>query len=535
VSLLSIDALKVSSNGTPLLDSVSLDVAAGEVLGVAGESGSGKTMTALAVAGLLPTGTDVSGEILFDGASLIGASEEDYCRIRGRDIGMVFQEPMTALNPLMTIGEQVAEPARIHRGLSRRQAMQLARETLDRVGLPAGQFALDRYPHSLSGGQRQRVAIAMAILLRPRLLIADEPTTALDVTTQAAILALLRRLVREEGMALMFVTHDLAVISQMADRVAVMQAGRVVEQGPVSEVFGDAQHAYTRKLLEHTTHVPRRQRRRGAGTEPVLAASNVVRRYPGRAGLLSDRAGVTAVDDVSLSVFEHEIVGLVGESGCGKSTLLRTLLGLDPAQGGEVRVFGQPFPAPEPQAMRRLRQRIQVVFQDPYATFDPRWRVRDLIAENFHLLDEPLMPGDAKKRVEQMLERVGLAASDADKYPHEFSGGQRQRIAIARALITEPAIIALDEAVSALDVSIRAHMLDLLAELSDRLGVAYLFVTHDLSVVRAIADRVLVMKAGRIVESGPTGQIFDSPQDPYTRSLLEAVPVFDRAIETTST
>jgi peptide/nickel transport system ATP-binding protein len=530
MALLDIRQLSVSIGRAPILDSVSITLAAGEILGIAGESGSGKTMTALAVAGLLPENAASSGAIVLDGSPLAEIGERAYCAVRGRDVGIVFQEPMTALNPLMTIGDQVAETARIHRGASRREAHRLARETLDRVGLPERDFPLGRYPHSLSGGQRQRVAIAIAMVLKPKLLIADEPTTALDVTTQAGILDLFRNLVDEEGIGLILVTHDLAVIAQTADRVAVMKSGRIVDAGTVFEVFGRSRQPYTKALIDSTRHVPQRSASRAVGSVPVLETRNIVREYRVHRGVPGGGSNYRAVDDVSLDVFENENVGLVGESGCGKSTLLRTILGLDRAQSGEVRVFGKAFPTPRKADMRRLRQRIQVVFQDPFGSFDPRWRVQDLVAENFHLLDTPLTRAEANRKVAAMLDQVGMSSAAASRYPHEFSGGQRQRIAIARALITEPAIIALDEAVSALDMSVRARILDLLAALSDRLGVSYLFVTHDLSVLRSIADRVLVMKEGRIVEQGATEVVFATPSHPYTMRLLGAAPDLDRAL-----
>jgi len=530
MTLLNVNGLNVSIGKTPILQSVCIDLNGGEILGLAGESGSGKTMTALAIAGLLPAGAEMSGDATLDGVQLSDATEAEYCRIRGRDIGVVFQEPMTALNPLMTIGEQIAETVRIHRSVSRRAARKVAREMLDKVGLPAAQFSMDRYPHSLSGGQRQRVAIAIAVALKPKLLIADEPTTALDVTTQAEILALFRQLVRDDGIGLLLVTHDLAVIAQTADRVVVMQSGEVVDQGSVTAVFQNSTHAYVNKLLKNAVHVPQRDGSREIGTEPVLETKNIVREYAGPARLFGKSPALRAVDDVSLQVFSNENVGLVGESGCGKSTLLRTVLGLDRAQVGEVRVFGQSFPTEHSADMRQLRQRIQVVFQDPFGTFDPRWRVEQIISENFYLFDSPPTGADARRKIDEILDKVGMKSRHAKQFPHEFSGGQRQRIAIARALITEPSIIALDEAVSALDVSIRAQILDLLAELSDRLGVSYLFVTHDLSVVRSITDRVLVMKDGRIVEEGQTADVFANPTHPYTAELLGAVPDLDRAL-----
>jgi len=397
---------------------------------------------------------------------------------------------------------------------------------------------LQRYPHSLSGGQRQRVAIAIAIALKPKLLIADEPTTALDVTTQAEILALFRKLVREDGIGLILVTHDLAVVAQIADRTVVMKDGEIVAQGTVAEVFGASRHPYVDALLKSAAHVPQRSgsrannsaKSRASQNAPVLEARNIVREYHGARPLFGKSTVLRAVDDVSLQIFANESVGLVGESGCGKSTLLRTLLGLDKAQAGTIRIFGETFPADSEQATRLLRRKIQVVFQDPFGTFDPQWRVAQIISENFHLLDTPPSAAESRRRVDEILQQVGMKSSDAKRFPHEFSGGQRQRIAIARALITEPAIVALDEAVSALDVSIRAQILDLLAELSDRLGISTLFVTHDLSVARSVTDRVLIMQHGRIVEQGKTAEVFAQPQHPYTIELLKAAPDLDAAL-----
>jgi peptide/nickel transport system ATP-binding protein len=389
---------------------------------------------------------------------------------------------------------------------------------------------MDRYPHNLSGGQRQRVAIAIAIVLKPKLLIADEPTTALDVTTQTDILELFKTLVHDDGVGLILVTHDLAVIAQTADRAAVMKDGQIVDQGIVLDIFAAAREPYIKTLLKNAVHVPLRSDFKETGDEPILETRNLVREYPVARNVFGKAESLRAVDAVSLQIYANENVGLVGESGCGKSTLLRTILGLDRAQSGEVHVFGKKFPADSRADMRKLQQRIQVVFQDPFGTFDPRWRVEQIISENFHLLDSPLSASAARKKVDAILDQVGMKSSHAMQFPHEFSGGQRQRIAIARALITEPSILALDEAVSALDVSIRAQILDLLAELSDRLGVSYLFVTHDLSVVRSITDRVLVMKDGRIVEQGPTAEVFSNPEHPYTAQLLAAVPDLNRAL-----
>jgi peptide/nickel transport system ATP-binding protein len=519
MSLLRIEDLTVEIAGTRVLSGVSLDLAAGRTLAVIGESGSGKSMTALAVMGLLPEGAAARGRIALAGRDLIGLSERDLCALRGKDVGMIFQEPMTALNPLQTIGAQVAETLLIHRACGRAEALRIARDTLDRVGLKG--FGLDRRPHELSGGQRQRVGIAMAIALRPQLLIADEPTTALDVTTQAQILALLHRLAQEDGMALMLITHDLAVAAQAADTLAVMTEGRVVETGPVAQVLAEMRHPYTRALFDASTIRPlARSRPPGA---PLLVVDRVERSYPGpRRGLFRRAPAHRAVKGVSFTLREGERLGLVGESGSGKSTLARALLGLEPLQGGAVRLGGAAMTLRAPRAVRRG---VQAVFQDPYGSFDPRWRVGRLLAEPFHLLDRP--PGRAARAaaVTQALEAVGLNGADAEKFPHEFSGGQRQRIAIARALIIRPRLILLDEAVSALDVRVRAQTLDLLADLWARLGLSYLFITHDLTVVRAVTDRVMVMEAGSVVEEGPTEQVFTAPRHPYTRALLAAAPV----------
>ncbi|MEM7545289.1 MAG: dipeptide ABC transporter ATP-binding protein [Pseudomonadota bacterium] len=528
MSLLSIRNLSLAIHGTPILKDVSVDIAAGEVFGIIGESGSGKSMTAFSVMGLLPGGAKTTGEIMLDGADLLVKSEREMCAIRGRDIGMVFQEPMTALNPVQTIGDQVAETALIHGAASRAEASATAREMLDRVGLPAARFPLDRYPHELSGGQRQRVVIAMAIALRPKLLIADEPTTALDVTTQAQIITLLRSLVDEFGMGLMLITHDLGLVADTADRLAIMRRGEVVEAGETGQVFAEMAHPYTRALFEASSHVPDRAGDSVAET-PVLEVTDVVRDYAlPRTSLFARPAHFRAVDGVSFTLKRGENLGLVGESGCGKSTLTRAILGLEPVQGGEIRVMGEVVSTGLTNASRR---RMQVVFQDPYGSFNPRWRVEHLVAEPCHLLDAPPTGAARRAIVEAALTNVGLEAGDADKYVHEFSGGQRQRIAIARALIIEPDLIVLDEAVSALDVSIRAQILDLLADLSDRLTLSYLFISHDLSVVRAVTDRVMVMQAGRIVEEGTTEEVFQSPRHDYTRTLIEAAPDVDAALK----
>ena len=524
MNVLDIRDLSLSIGQTPILKEVSLSVAPGEILGLVGESGSGKSMTALAVLGLTPPRAAMTGEIRLNGQVISGAPDAALQKVRGRDVGIIFQEPMTALNPVMTIGDQVAETVRLHTGASRKEALAAARAVLDRVGLPAERFPLSRYPHELSGGQRQRVAIA----LTPKLLIADEATTALDVTTQAQVLDLLKRLVREDGMGLILITHDLAVVADTADRVAVMKDGELVEEAPVGRIRTGMTHPYSQALLANATHAPTRRSRPVADAPPVLQVEGLVREYPGPLRLFGVSRAFRAVDQVSLSIQPGESVGLVGESGCGKSTLLRAILALETPQAGRVLVKGRDITAAKGAALKSIRRDVQVVFQDPYGSFDPRWKVSDLVAENFHLLDAKPSPAEARRRVDEMLERVGMPSTAADRYPHEFSGGQRQRIAIARALITEPSVICLDEAVSALDVSIRAQILDLLADLSDRLGLSYLFVTHDLTVVRAVTDRLLVMQAGRIVEQGPTAAVFAAPSDPYTRMLLAATPELAR-------
>lgn len=531
MSLLTVQNLALSIGDVPILRDIDLSLEPGEVLGIIGESGSGKSMTALSIMQLLPDGARLSGSIRLLGKEIVGRPEREMCEVRGRDVGMVFQEPMTALNPLMSIGEQVAETVLRHKAVGREEAARLASETLDRVGLPALRFPRDRYPHELSGGQRQRVVIAMAIAAGPKLIIADEPTTALDVTTQAQVLALLKRLVDEDKIGLVLITHDLAVVAGIADKVAIMKSGEVVEAGATLELFRNLTHPYSQALFKASSHHPARIPPEVSDGPPVLAVDHVVRDYPlPRKSLFAPRRAFRAVDGVTLSIARGENVGLVGESGCGKSTLARAIMAVEPIQGGAIAIAGSAI-GPKRGASFETRRKMQVVFQDPYGSFDPRQRVDRLVSEPFHLLKGDAPQGaERDKRVVRALEEVGLSASDAHKYIHEFSGGQRQRIAIARALIIEPALIILDEAVSALDVSIRAQILDLLADLSDRLQLSYLFISHDLSVVRAITDRVLVMKAGKIVEEGETEAVFAAPQHPYTQELLAATPDLERAL-----
>ena len=521
---LTVDKLSLAIGGKPILRSVSLAVDPGEVLGVVGESGSGKSLTALAAMQLLPNGSRATGSIKLAGTELLTATETRMQTLRGDDIAMIFQEPMTALNPVHTIGAQVAEGIRLHRRIGASEAMDAAADQLKRVGLD--HIPLARYPHELSGGQRQRVMIAMACACEPKVLIADEPTTALDVTLQAQIMVLLRNLVDETGMALLLISHDLAVVAEQSDRIVVMHEGRVVDSGTVSGVLSNITHPYTQQLADASAHKPTRTAF-GETAPPLLTATTLVRDYATpRENLFRAGTPFRAVDGVSLTIHQGESVGLVGESGCGKSTLARMVLGLNRPTSGTITFDGT---AVTGSTLPLVRRRMQPVFQDPFASFDPRHKVLRLVTEPL-FLEGAITPHERRNRAVDALREVGIDADALDRYPHEFSGGQRQRIAIARALITRPDLIVADEPVSALDVSIRARILDLLADLQSRLGVAMLFISHDLGVVSAICDTVLVMDAGTIVERGPVGTVLANPTSQAARQLVSATPDLSRAL-----
>lgn len=524
--VLELNSLSLRINDDDILSGVNLELTPGEIIGLVGRSGSGKSMTALAVMGLAPSHSEVSGKIMLNGENLLEKSERAMNAVRGAQMGMVFQEPMTALNPLQTIGAQVMETIFIHSNLPRSEAAKKAAALLARVGLPAEQVPPTRYPHELSGGQRQRVVIAIAIAMKPAVLIADEPTTALDVTTQAEILKLLCKLAKEDGAALLLITHDLAAIAAIADRIAVMKQGVIVETCTLEEFLNAGEESAASELLPKP--VFKRENGDGAAelnerNQVVLNAKDVSCDYAlTRKSMLSPSPSFRAVRQVSFCLTKGEHLGVVGESGSGKSTLARAMLGLHPLASGAVHIDGERFPQADKNAMRRLRRKIQIVFQDPYSSFNPRQTVKQIIAEPFHLFDEQPSKKEASRLIEEALSSVGLDSKDARKRPHEFSGGQRQRIAIARALITRPEIIILDEATAALDAAARWRVLDLLMRISESHGLTYVFITHDLSVVRNVADRVAVMRRGKIIETNTTEEIFTAPQKAYTKELINA-------------
>ncbi|NLS07217.1 ABC transporter ATP-binding protein [Rhizobium sp. P32RR-XVIII] len=496
----------------------------GETLAILGESGSGKSVSSSALMGLIdiPPGRISSGEVLYRGEDLLKASYERQRELNGSKIAMIFQDTLAALNPVYPIGWQVAETFRAH-GIDRKQAREKALDLLERVELPNARARFNDYPHQFSGGQRQRIMIAMAIALNPDLLIADEPTTALDVSVQARILRLLKDLQRERGMGLLMITHDLGIVEGLADRVAVMNKGEIVETGPVRQVFGAPQHAYTRDLLGA---IPGKQdfpmsRTTDRQNEPLIAVNELSKGYPSS----SRNPLVLALDKVSFTLARGETLGVVGESGSGKSTLARTLLGLEKSSNGTASYKGSDMLNPTPAERSVLQRQIQMIFQDPTASLNPRMTVAEIICEPLAIHRDVLPKKDWKARVGELLEQVGLSPDHAARYPHQFSGGQRQRIAIARSLALRPDIIICDEAVSSLDVSVQAQVIALLKSLKDDYGLSYIFIAHDLPVVRSFADRVLVMRKGQIVEQGKTEDLFSNPQHPYTRELLQSDPV----------
>jgi peptide/nickel transport system ATP-binding protein len=568
--VLSLRDLSVSfrSDGVwrPVVEGLSFDVGPHETVAVVGESGSGKSVTALSVMRLLPQANSrIEGAIRLDGRDILKLSEQEMRRVRGDVASMIFQEPMTSLNPVLTIGFQIAEALICHRQLDRKAAEVETLRILERVRMPAARQRLNEYPHRFSGGMRQRVMIAMALACNPKLLIADEPTTALDVTVQAQILELIKLLQDEEGMAVVFITHDMGVVAEIADRVVVMWKGRRVEEGAVAQVLEKPRHPYTQALL---AAVPRlgsmkseplpkpfpetegaeaapnalftladRESEARCASPPahrsILEVTNLVTRFPVHSGIFGRVSGrVHAVEDVSFSLNAGETLALVGESGCGKSTIGRSILRLVEPSGGRVLFEGQDVRALDREGLRKMRQRMQMIFQDPFASLNPRKSIGAAIAEPI-IVHGIAPPREAPDRVADLLRKVGLTPDMAERYPHEFSGGQRQRVAIARALALAPKLIVADEAVSALDVSVKARVVNLMMRLQAEMGLAFLFISHDIAVVERISHRIAVMFLGEIVEIGPRAAIIENPHHPYTKKLIAAAPAPDPARRTT--
>ena len=546
-------SFRVDGEWRSVVENLSFDVGAGETVAVVGESGSGKSVTALSAMRLLPQANSrTEGEILFGGHNLLTLPEEQMRHLRGNELAMIFQEPMTSLNPVLTIGFQIGETLKYHRGLDPQAARAESLRILERVRIPGAARRLDDYPHQLSGGMRQRVMIAMSLACRPHLLIADEPTTALDVTIQAEILELIKLLQEEEGMAVIFITHDMGIVAETADRVVVMLKGKKVEEGETAALFRAPQHPYSRALL---AAVPRLGAMRDEllpkpfaiidpqtglpvpppqcdlsvdeGEKPLLEVKNLVTSFDVRSGLFASvTARVHAVENVSFDVRAGETLALVGESGCGKSTTGRSVLRLVEPRAGQVLFDGEDVGALDKEGLRRARQNMQMIFQDPFASLNPRKSVGAAIAEPI-IVHGLARAEEARAQVAELLRRVGLSPDMADRYPHEFSGGQRQRLCIARALALKPKLIVADEAVSALDVSIKAQVVNLMMELQAEMGLAYLFISHDMAVVERVSHRVAVMYLGEIFEIGPRQSVINNPAHPYTRKLMAAVPVPD--------
>jgi len=515
-------AFRGESGETVAVDRISFSIMPGETLALVGESGSGKSVSALSILQLLPypQASHPSGEIWMEGENLIGASEKVLRRIRGNRISMVFQEPMTSLNPLHTIERQVGEMLILHKGLRGDAVKKRVVELLTKVGIPDPESRLDAYPHQLSGGQRQRVMIAMALANEPDLLIADEPTTALDVTVQAQILELLLELKREMGMALLLITHDLGVVRKMADHVCVMTGGKIVETGATEEVFTAPKHPYTQHLIASE---PKGRALGGPVDAPVIMEADDLKVwFPIKRGFLRKTVDhVKAIDGISLKLREGRTLGVVGESGSGKTTLGLAMLRLISSDGG-IEFQGQNIQGLKSKELRPLRRHMQIVFQDPYGSLSPRMSVGQIVEEGLIVQNLGLTADERRERVAQSLAEVGLDANALDRYPHEFSGGQRQRIAIARAMALKPRFVMLDEPTSALDMSVQAQIVDLLRDLQRRHNLAYLFISHDLRVVRALADDILVMRNGKVVEAGTADEVFDRPQTDYTKALMAA-------------
>lgn len=541
-----------SKNPVEVVHDISFSIHENEIVGIVGESGSGKTVTSLALMGLLPKKqTHIKGEVLFNGTDLTTLNISEVRKLRGSDISMIFQEPMSALNPSMTCGFQVAEMLKNHTQLTKREIRKEVLSLFKKVKLPNPNTLYNRYPHQISGGQMQRVMIAMAIACKPKLLIADEPTTALDVTVQKEILDLLKELQKETKMSLLFISHDLSLVSEIADRVLVMYQGNIVEQGTVYQIFKTPKDDYTKALLDSrptlgvrfkklptiaavadgsfTPKVVSAQERSGRHkklytTPPLLSVINVEKEYYSKPGLFGKKTSFKAVNDVSFKAYEGETVGLVGESGCGKSTLGKVILQLDKATAGSVLYRGNDITKLSRSQTRALRKEIQLIFQDPFSSLNPRITIGEALVEPMVVHKIGKNKRDRKNRAEELLTRVGLDTSYYNRYPHQLSGGQRQRVGIARTIAMEPKLIVCDESVSALDISVQAQVLNLLNELKDNFGFTYIFISHDLAVVKYMADQLLVMNAGKFEEVGDADEIYAHPRAPYTKRLIDAIP-----------